>query len=1650
MKTRSDSIVSKWRLERDSSTALLGTGALLTEFTVTPVPEPGTAVLFGLAFAFFAALGLRARPRRTSNPKGICSRKCPNSSGLKPTAPPLRSKRRDLLPSGNKSGFGGTSPARVLVLPDLAGMVYPRRVLPRFSSWFCVWLVVPFVFAAQAEQVVISKIMYHPPARQPEYIEVYNNTVTPFDMANWRLAGGIHYEFPSFSTNDPGLTFLKPFERIVLCGEKPAVARAAYHIPASVRLYGPWSGSLDNEGQRVTLKDKNGVTVCTVKYESRGHWPPSADGAGHALVLKDPDGKVDDWRNWTASARPGGAPGMAPVPSRETPVASPELEIVRGTRLVDYAATWSYEDNSRDLGQAWKEMDYDDSKWATGPGLLGFDNSVLPGPGLQTQLKTNHQVTYYFRTRFVFEGNPKEQRLALDQIVDDGAVYYLNGQELGRTRMPSGAVTFKTLANVSVRNAVEEINAVRIGNALLVPGTNVLAVEVHQVKTTSTDLALGVRLRAFIPPKEGFVINELFPGSKEPGFIEFFNPTLQPGNLKGYYLSDDPGHLPKRRIDKDLVLAPGGLASIGLNELGWSATNPVSIYLATPDGASVINAVRADFSRDGRPLGRKPAGGSWFRFPEPTQGLPNVTEEVPALRLNEVHFKKQSLDWIELFNPLQTASSVQGLFLSARRDFSDRTPLAGSVPAKGCASWNVKFQLSNGGKVTLYLINAARTVLDSRVFTAPRLGESWQAFPDGGSEWYSSTKPSRNAPNEPARNRDIVINEIMYDPPAVLTNASQFIELFNRGESAVDLSGWQFEEGVYFKFPPGAEIPGRGYLVMAEDTNGMRAAYGDLPVIGEFRGKLSHHGELIRLVDRWGNLVNQVDYRSGGDWPELAAGNGSSMELINPWMDNHLPSAWRESDESRKSNLREYSCTGQYEELHVKGGPTDYKELHFHLIGDGHIVLENILFRKIGSETNYILNGTKLSDDGYSAKGWLCQGTHWASYMTNGQFHLISDGRGDNRPNRAEIDVTGMNKGERCELTFQARWISGKPRLIAQTWDHSIASSFLIDVPKNLGTPGGMNSAASAADAGRADHSEPGLAVREEAVPQVDALSHSPAVPHSTNSVKVTARVFSAAPLASVQLFHRLDNDKADGVWTNTVMRDDGLEGDAAAGDGIFTAAIPPNNHGQVVQFYVQAVAKNGRACLSPRQGTDKPALYVTDDRSLPRDLRTARFVVSAYDLNAMADGNTAKHGFRYPRHSNRYFNCTFISNEEEVFYHGEIRNSGSPWTRGGGLDRPKFKLPGDRPFRSHDHFYFDNDPGGGNFHNRVTRYWLYLLGHPVSENEIMRVVVNNFGIDLREDTEPVHNDLLSRNFKHGNRGQLYRIDDEWWFTDNWDRDSRDADWSYKGSDNPGRYRTEWMKRTNESEDDFTDLIAFFKLFSGKYTQSEMEKFLDPQAILKYAAVRGYIADWDNFTLGRGKNGFFYQRPADGLFQFLQWDSDLAFGDPNSGFYGGRIAPWLEKPYNKRLFHFYLAELQENYTKNSARFQAWLQAEEEASTAYSPNPSFYTNWCNNREAAVLKELGDDYRVALAVSPVTAPNLATNETVTLTGTAPINMFTLQLEQPKTNVVWKDPAHWRLPNLALKPGANTFVIRGFDQAGKLLQQTSVTVTCTNGLR
>ncbi|NIP92105.1 MAG: hypothetical protein GWO24_00950, partial [Akkermansiaceae bacterium] len=336
-----------------------------------------------------------------------------------------------------------------------------------------------------------------------------------------------------------------------------------------------------------------------------------------------------------------------------------------------------------------------------------------------------------------------------------------------------------------------------------------------------------------------------------------------------------------------------------------------------------------------------------------------------------------------------------------------------------------------------------------------------------------------------------------------------------------------------------------------------------------------------------------------------------------------------------------------------------------------------------------------------------------------------------------------------------------------------------------LGTPGAPNSAAIPNPA-------PGLS----------GLSHSPAVPTSSDPVRITVRVDSAVPLTAVNVRHRLDDATWSNAWQITAMFDDGVGGgDEFANDGLFTATLTNyQSDNSIVQFYVQASSAGGSTII-PRPAPEAPAMWVVDNSNIPTDLRTQRFVISARDIDYTDGGGSgeSKNNYAFPRLSNHYFNATFIGDENEIIHNAEIRKSGSPWTRssGGSFARAKWKSPRDKRFRGYSKRSIDNDAGGSRaYNNRIIRYWLYLLGHPASENEFVRVIVNGGGASLREDVEPNANDFLKRNWEDGEKGELYRIDDEWWFDDAWNRQNRNADWGYKGTTEPERYHAEWIKRS--------------------------------------------------------------------------------------------------------------------------------------------------------------------------------------------------------------------------------------------------------------
>ena len=149
----------------------------------------------------------------------------------------------------------------------------------------------------------------------------------------------------------------------------------------------------------------------------------------------------------------------------------------------------------------WRDVIYDApaNGWANGPSAFAYANQedlpVTVGTAIDLGLPA-----YYFRNTFNFAGSPLGTHLLLRHCIDDGAVFYLNGTEVHRTNMASGAVQPDTLANRAV-TTITISDQFEIPATALRQGTNAFTVEVHQNSLDTTadqDVVFAAELQGII------------------------------------------------------------------------------------------------------------------------------------------------------------------------------------------------------------------------------------------------------------------------------------------------------------------------------------------------------------------------------------------------------------------------------------------------------------------------------------------------------------------------------------------------------------------------------------------------------------------------------------------------------------------------------------------------------------------------------------------------------------------------------------------------------------------------------------------------------------------------------------------------------------------------------------------------------------------------------------------------------------------------------------------------------------------------------------------------------------------------------------------------------------------------------------------------
>ncbi len=146
----------------------------------------------------------------------------------------------------------------------------------------------------------------------------------------------------------------------------------------------------------------------------------------------------------------------------------------------------------------------------------------------------------------------------------------------------------------------------------------------------------------------------------------------------------------------------------------------------------------------------------------------------------------------------------------------------------------------------------------------------------------------------------VVINEINYNSSNEF-DTEDWIEIYNPGEMDINISGWRLKDNNNdhsYIIPEETILNAEGYLIISNDPNAFYNYYSnEIPLVGPFDFGLGGGGDEVRIFDNEYLLIDSVQYDDNDPWPNEPDGNGYTLELLNPYIDNALPESWTSSNQ---------------------------------------------------------------------------------------------------------------------------------------------------------------------------------------------------------------------------------------------------------------------------------------------------------------------------------------------------------------------------------------------------------------------------------------------------------------------------------------------------------------------------------------------------------------------------------------------------------------------------------------------------------------------------------------------------------------------------------------------------------------------------------
>lgn len=456
-------------------------------------------------------------------------------------------------------------------------------------------------------------------------------------------------------------------------------------------------------------------------------------------------------------------------------------------------------------------------------------------------------------------------------------------------------------------------------------------------------------------------------------WFELYNGDSLPVALGGLTFTDTPTQPGKSIVPALSFIAPLGFQLFWADQKPYLGADHVDFKLGASgesigiySGSTALDLINFGQQQTDVSMGRLPDGSATFVFFTKTvsPGESNYML-LTNIAINEIiaHTDLPMEDAVELLNLTSNPIDLSGWYLSNSENepMKYRIPNGTIVPANGYLVF-YEYQFNNQSSPTAFTFNSAHgdnVVLSEAkngALTGYRISQKFPASANGvslgrvmtsvGADFAPLISPTfgvdnpqtvaefrtgKGAPNTGPQVGPVVINEIMYHPPDIVTSTStndnvldEYIELRNITSTDVLLfdpvypaNTWRLDNAVTFAFAMGTKIPPGGFILVvgfnpqsnASQLAAFRTKYNitdDVRIYGPWTGKLSNDGETVELLrpdvpqapphPDAGYVpyvpVDKIKYSDTNPWPVQADGFGLSLQRLNGNSYGNDPANW--------------------------------------------------------------------------------------------------------------------------------------------------------------------------------------------------------------------------------------------------------------------------------------------------------------------------------------------------------------------------------------------------------------------------------------------------------------------------------------------------------------------------------------------------------------------------------------------------------------------------------------------------------------------------------------------------------------------------------------------------------------------------------------